>query len=617
MNQQLKNDLLKTFKACWSVPDNRPIHLWAADNVTLSSVYAIPGKFCVDRSRYMVAPLEALSNPHIRQLNVMAPPRSGKSLIAELFALHTIANSSGTMLWLQSSDEMMGRFAELRLMPLIKGCPPVNILVNKRDKFAISKKRLKFPHCIVNLSSAKLSSLQSLGIKTLIGDECWQWEAGFIGQAKARTNDFSETCKIYFLSTGGEEGDDWTNEFNKAPVNEWAWLCPKCNKEQVFIWSKKRDDGTRYGLNIDPKAKVDGKWDYELAAKSAHLQCQYCRHEIHDTPTERRYLNDTGRYICTQPNGNPLAVSYRWNDIANLSVRWSTLVVEYLQAIDTLRREDNLIALKEFTQKRLAQSFSDNVQMSTAQIAIASYNPNEAWGHFKFLTADVQNNGTYFPYVVRVFHKNGDSRKVKHGVALSFTELRQIQLANGIKDNCVYLDSGHIAAMVYSECVKYSAPVTVGGKKVRLGWSALKGSDALDFLHPDGTKRYYAPLVKGDPNIGKAAKGNTCPLYRWSNPSIKNMLFHLRDGKGASWVSPEEDPEYTKQMNSEVLKKIKDKRTNRDKAIYVQLPGMPNHWLDCEAMQLVAACKVGILGNMGAQSTTTVDNTEAIRGETL
>lgn len=600
------NIVLQPFREGFAPPDNREIYEWASDYVDLHNAYSIPGKFNVNRSKFLIEPFKALKDLRIRQVNVMASPRCCKTLLGEIWMLHTIGCNSGPFLWLQSSDEMIDKMSDLRMLPLLRGCKPVKEMINTNDRFAITKRCFKFPHMTLNLSSAKIRSLQSIGYKFICCDEVWLWDEGFISEMKTRTIDFQHNSKILLLSQGGVASDDWTKEFDDGVVWEWGFKCAKCGKDQVLDFNHKREDGTFGGVIWDKNDITcpEGRWNYREAGKTARYECvnPSCKHNYSDVPQNRRYMNDHGLYLNTKPNGNPKVLSYRWNSMANIEVALSDLCIEYLQAKDALTYEGNKIPLQEFYQKRLAKPWSTQSQMTLAKILTMDYDPNADWGDYTFMTIDCQNNFTEFWYVIRSWNKNGESRLRKYGRAPSFEELRKIQEENKIRDQNVMIDSGNFATQVYAKCCEYSHSGIVGGKKVWLSWVALKGWDAQDFVHPDGTKKLYSPETRGDPNLGKAAQGKTCPLYKWSNYSIKNILTYLRDGKGKSWVTNDFDEEYERQLNSEFLQRTLDKRTNKEKYIYVQKTGVPNHYFDCECMQLVGACMVGIMGNMDRKS---------------
>lgn len=601
----MNNTLLDSFKCGWTPPDNRKIYEWAKDNILLGNAYSIPGPFDVSRSKFLIEPFNSLKDLRVRQVNIMASPRCAKTLLGEIYMAHFIANNAGTFLWLQSSDEVADRMADLRMIPLIKSCRVVRDMVDKIDKFSITKRCFKFPHMRVNLTSAKIRSLQSIGYKAIVLDECWLYDAGYIGEARARTIDFQSTSKMLLLSQGGTSGDDWDKEFLDAPVWEWGFVCANCKTPQVLSFNTKREDGTYGGIiwNKDDITNKDGVWNYQEAAKTARLECinPNCKHQYPDQPQVRRYLNDSGLYINTKKDGNPKRISYRWNALANMEIQFADLCIEYLQAKDALSLEGSKLRLTEFYQKRLAKPFNTSVQAALSKIVIEDYDPLENWGEFTFMSIDCQSALTEFYYVIRSWNKMGESRLRKWGRVTTWDDLRKLQEEYKVRDQCVLVDSGDLATQVYAKCCEFGHTGVVGGKKMWLSWIALKGFDAIDFAHPDNTRKLYSTESRGDPNLGTAAKGKTCPLFRWSNYSYKNMLVHLRDGKGTKWSAPEFDAEYERQMNSEVLQRTIDKRNNKEKWIWVVKTGVPNHFWDCELMQLVGASMVNVVGNLSTR----------------
>ena len=602
LTEEIKNDLLQGFREGLTPLDNRPIDQWASDNVKLSTVYSTPGYFSASKSRYMIKPLASLKDMRIREVCMMASPRCGKSLLGELFLLHTICFNAGTTLWLQSSDEQLDKFTELRLIPLLNSCKAVKQMLPLDDRFAVTKKRFIFPHETIHLSSAKIRSLQSIGYKTLIGDEVWLWDEGFIGEAKARLGDFINTSKLLLMSQGGNEGDDWHTEFERGQVYEWAWQCPSCQELNTYDWNKQREDGTYAGVIWEKNDSTykDGIWNIQEAAKTSKFECFKCRHQLADNPQNRRHMNDHGDYVLTNSNGDSKQHSFRWNALANIEIPLSTLVGEYLFAKHILRREGNKLPLTEFYQKRLAKPFLKGFgQVEMTKLIVDSYEAIYGWGDYRFMTVDCQNNFQLFYYVIRDWKKSGESRLVKWGHCATWAEVRAIQLEYKIKDQSVAVDSGMIATSVYAKCIEYGHVGIYKGRKVYLSWIAFKGYDATDFAHSDGSKRLYSEETRGDPAVGKEqSKGRTCPLYRWSNFSIKNILTYLRDGKGIKWAVNTDDEEYQKQMNSEVLTPTIDKRTNKQKMIWVERVGFQNHAWDCECMQLVLAVMAGCIGNI-------------------
>ena len=100
-NINWEKDLFACFREAFKPTDNRPIYDWAADHITLSDSYSVNGRFNPSHSPHFKAIFDAYKDPYIREINILAPPRSGKTLIAEICLLHTLAQKNGNILWLQ------------------------------------------------------------------------------------------------------------------------------------------------------------------------------------------------------------------------------------------------------------------------------------------------------------------------------------------------------------------------------------------------------------------------------------------------------------------------------------------------------------------------------------
>jgi hypothetical protein len=73
-------------------------------------------------------------------------------------------------------------------------------------------------------------------------------------------------------------------------------------------------------------------------------------------------------------------------------------------------------------------------------------------------------------------------------------------------------------------------------------------------------------------------------------------LFRLRTGDGVAWEIPADVPrDWLNQIDTEVLKERPDK-DGKPETRWVRIQ-RDNHAWDCEAMQVVAAMIVGILGS--------------------
>ena len=91
-----------------------------------------------------------------------------------------------------------------------------------------------------------------------------------------------------------------------------------------------------------------------------------------------------------------------------------------------------------------------------------------------------------------------------------------------------------------------------------------KGDQKVNFKHPDGITRLYSPVTNQDANfpVGHKLKGIPVPLVLFSNFSLKTILANLRDNQleGVKWLIDHPDEEYDKQLYSEGLMDVVDKK---------------------------------------------------------
>jgi hypothetical protein len=281
------------YNAFGAAPWIGSIDEWAKSNVILPAGYCPPGNYDVNISPYFKEIFAAIKDPHIRQINIMAPPRSGKTLVGEITLLYLIANSPGNILWIQSTEAAMKKMGDARMSKLLRLCQPVEKLIDTNDRYAVTQTKYKFANGIeVHLANATLKSLQSFGYKYIIFDECWLADTGLIAEAQARIGDFPNTYKIILISQGGQlERPDWELEFNRAPIKEYGYVCSKCSTQQLYTFNQRLKDGDYGGLHWPRNATtyVNKEWIIPTASKAAVLKCcnAECKNCLEDTEANK------------------------------------------------------------------------------------------------------------------------------------------------------------------------------------------------------------------------------------------------------------------------------------------------------------------------------------------
>lgn len=577
-----KNALTTLLAPNWRLPERILPWKWCEENVKNIPYSPIPGHFKSANSPWVREVMEAMADPDIRLVSILAPVQSSKTIGAELCLCYIIANFPGPCLWLSQTDADAKDQAEARLHKLFSECDAVkNLFPADRHKKKMQTVFFSNGMTLWVLGAHAKSNLQSRSIRWLIGDETWQWPNGHMQQAEARVTAFGWLGKCIFLSQGGMENDDTHRKFETTDMREWEFKCPKCGKYQPYKWSNiEWDKNYRDG---------EGRMDFAKVRSSVRLVCEFCKHEIADSDANRKLLNSSAKFVPQNPNAPATKAGFHWNSLASMS--WGELAEMYLRAKESCRRGD-MEDLKNFYQKRLALPWGDLEEDFTLDISPSGYRMGDDWEseaavgakgailppphesknrvRLRFLTVDVQMD--HFYAVVRSWACDASSRLVYCAKLQTWEDVEILQNRFGVFPQLVFVDAGYSTFEVYRNCAKHN-------------WTALMGDGRRDFPHRVNgkiTQRFYStarhPLVSD----------RKCRMHYWSNLGIKDTLARLRSNRnpdeGSTWEVPSDVPEeYLKMLDSEQRVKKGNSWEWR------QIGKRPNHYWDCEAMQVCAA----------------------------
>lgn len=587
---KLLRDILKD---AWTPADRREPWRWCEDHIKNIPYSPLPGPFRSENSPWIREVMEAIVDPKIRLVSIIAAVQSSKTTSPELTLCYIIANLPGPCLWLDQTDEDAKDESESRLQKLFESCEPVKKLFPKNK----NKQR----NCTIHFSNGMTlwllgaynkTNLQRRSIRWLFGDETWRWPVGHMAEAEARTTAFGWLGKCVFMSQGGEENDDTHRKFETTDMREWHYKCPKCGKYIPYKWENVEWD--------DDCKDENGEYDFSKINHSTALKCPECGEYFEDTDRMRRILNKDGKFIALNQNASKENVGFHWNALASMS--WGKLAELYLRAKIAARKGDSSL-LQQFYQKRLALAWREFAEDYRLEIASGSYNSGDVWDEeagfnklgeiiappfaeneviapLRIMSVDVQMNCFYL--VVRAWSIDGSSRLLWHEKVLTWEDIEEIQKRFKILDNLVFVDAGYNSFEVYKHC----------GER---NWIALMGDNRANFFHrlPNGKTvlRFYSPVKHIF--ISRYVK---CRMHFWSNLNVKDTLARIRRNQnpadGATWEVPTDISEdYLKQMESE--HRIK----KGNSWIWEQIGNRPNHYLDCEAMNCAGALMLKIVGN--------------------
>ncbi len=577
------------WRQAWCPPDRSAPWVWAQDNIASISYSPLPGRFRVENSPQIREVLDAIVDPKIRQVCVMAAVQSSKTLAGEIGLCYVIANAPGPALWLNETDEDAKDQSESRLQKLFDECEPVRALFPSNPH----KKRNTTIHFANGMTlwivgAHNKSNLQRRSIRWIFADECWHFPPGHMAEAEARVTAFGWLGKCVWMSQGGEEDDDFHRKFETTDQREWTFACPECQHRQPFLW-----DNVEWAKDCKDESE---QYDFARVRASTVLRCAACSHEIPDSDENRRRLNATGRFVPQNPRAARENVGFHWNAIATMS--WGQLAELYLRAKQTARKGD-VSLLQQFYQKRLGLPWREYVEDFKLEITRSGYRMGDVWEEeagldkqgtllaqpfpegayvipLRFLTVDVQMD--HFYAVVRSWNADGSSRLMWCDKLGTWDDVADLQRRFDVHQSLVFVDANYASYQVYTKCAEH-------------GWTALIGDQRATFSHrgKNGRRlqRFYGPRQKIV--IGRSRH---CYLHRFSTLSCKDALARLRRNHQAPrWEVPADVPDfYLCQIESQhrVFKK--------GKWLWQQIGNRDDHIADCETMQICAALMLKLIG---------------------
>jgi hypothetical protein len=373
-------------------------------------------------------------------------------------------------------------------------------------------------------------------------------------------------------------------EHDQTPQHEWTMKDPATGNGFYF----KIGDGTSDGIQWDKSAKRDnGTYDLDLVARSAHYM----------TPDGTAITEDdrwktilTGEWKATNPNApawkfgphiHQLMMPDKWKDKCSfgaVAVRYVESLTKGMESQRAFRYEveaakwygeKQTIELNDVDQRR------GSYTMGTRLIKYPAYQYLTAKRSQLTLCIDVQLRHEWG--IVREWFDGGDSALVDFVKLDRWKDWAELRAKYGIAANRVFIDLGYTDRR--NEVLE---ALTIGELK---GGIPMFGRDTL--------KETYAVRKDYDPFEGTGKQGRVKMPMITFNPDVqKNLLSRLIDGTDShQWLLPSNaPPELPRQLSAEECIDGRWKKRHND-----------NHATDCETMGLTAAMVLGIFRQAGIE----------------
>ena len=207
----------QTIASACIIPHVGDMVSWADGNLKIPYSVRYP-IFIASESPWLLEPMRAISDPHIRQVDVRMPAGAAKSLIGEVLIAFTISEDPGMTYYVWQTDDDAKDAMEDRIFPMIEA----NGFLAQRMPVDRHKKRMAkvaMPHMSLYAVGANLSAAQSKRVKRLIMEEPHLYDPGMCSAFKKRVEGVKNP-KILTLSTGSVVGDESDEDFNSGTCEE-------------------------------------------------------------------------------------------------------------------------------------------------------------------------------------------------------------------------------------------------------------------------------------------------------------------------------------------------------------------------------------------------------------
>jgi hypothetical protein len=555
--------------------------IWARQNVVMGSWSPWPGPFSTEHTPQIVEPLQRLSDPGPKEINLQGPAAGGKSTVGEVALCYIIDNEPGFTGWFAQDEDAAKEFAETRINRVLESCERVRARFPAgQGRHRKRTKAINFDHMDLVIQAANTGNANSKHLRGLLMDEPWMYDPGLQRALRKRTTRYAHNRLILTMSTGSAQGDETDKAWNRGSRQLWQGRCPLCERHHVPQWTFGRDKPGGVRWSRDAK-RADGTWDEKAVLESTVYQCPLCEGDLAPSAANAYAFNAAGAYTRPVPDAMPRHYSFHWNCICSDFAQLGEIAVEYLEAKEA-ERHGTTVLLQEFNQKKLALAWSEQPpELAIGDEQSRTMGEPKADGEAFFMSVDCQD--THFWAVVRAARRGQGSRLVACARLETWDSVREFQTSHDVNDDCVVVDSGARADDVYTVCCKYGW-IAVKGEKVPGGYrKKLKNGKTVVQIARVSANEAGVPYRYKPVKLLPESKAKFCRLLLVSDELTAEILGNARSGRVEGWTIAKDAPDfYREQLSSARRVSGRYPKTNQVYWFWKFIGKAGNHLWDCE-----------------------------------
>lgn len=336
----LMEKLLKARSRALTPPPDLTLSEWAAEYFQLSpESSSLPGKFRFDRAMFQKGVFDALSDPTVKKVVIMASSQILKTQALLCYVGMIIHTDPGPILVVQPTSKMAQSFSKDRIDTMLRDVPILKGRVKDKrvrdsDNTIFHK---SFPAGRLSIAtSGSPSDLASRPIRYLLCDEIDRYAPGEEGDpitiARARTTTFFNAKEVLVSSPTDEGVSRIAAEYAASDRRVYVVPCNECGTFQQLVWEQ--------------VVWEEGKPD------TAHYECPHCQAKWSDH--QKNYNVQHGHWEVTNPDSS--VAGFHISNIYSSFKSLADLAASFLTA------KSDPEQLRAFINTQLAQTWKTQAQ---------------------------------------------------------------------------------------------------------------------------------------------------------------------------------------------------------------------------------------------------------------
>ena len=313
-------------------PPKLTVSEWADEHRRLSSeASAEAGRWRTSRAEYQREIMDAINDPYIEDIVIMASAQVGKSEIILNGLGYYIHYDPSPILLIQPTVEKARDFSKERVAPMIRDSPALSSRVGGLKSKDSSNTILfkSFPGGFIALGGANApAGLAARPIRIILADEIDRFPASAgdegdpLDLAEKRTTAFYNRKKIKVSTPTIKGASRIEMEFNLSTMEYYNLPCPRCGEYQPLRWTQ---------IDFD----------------TVSHRCEACGY-LND---EFEWKNQIGKWVATAESKMR---GFHLNELLSPFRRWEEIIADFKKA-----KQKGTEALKVFVNTSLGETWEE------------------------------------------------------------------------------------------------------------------------------------------------------------------------------------------------------------------------------------------------------------------